>query len=273
MANDTLAPRLLTIPRELRNNVYTYLYHEVSLWWDWGKGQDCRKGHIVNQVPVRFHNAPCSNVIRAHSRLCHEYIKSAPMKDLSATIEVYPSIYTNVSTDKDVDLGVLSKRVTSAFKNLRNITIFLTYIDALSRSYVPGAEMWASIERLIEAIKHEAPHLSNVRVAFKHNSGPELARPEQQCDTFATPNFLPGPPDSLVEFPLVQRAEGHHILCQRRGSSTRNTVLKYGAYVFSSPYAKPAYITSKEIAEKWNVGFDGPVWREKRGKEDAKEWF
>ncbi|KAG9189433.1 hypothetical protein G6011_06301 [Alternaria panax] len=265
-------PHLLTIPRELRNNIYKYLYDEVSLWWDWSNGQDFAKGHIVNQVAVRFHNAPCSSIIRAHSRLCDEYIKSAPMQDFSATIEVYPSVYANVSTDKDIDHEALAKRVAGAFESLRKITVILTYIDALSDSYVPGAEMWASIKRLIGVIKSKAPHLSMVRVAFKHVSGPELARPEQRYDAFATAGFLPAPPTSLVEFPLVQRAEGYHVLCQRRGSSIRNTVVKYGAYVFSLALSQPHYFTSKEMSNRWNIGYNGLVWREKKGDEAAQKW-
>lgn len=273
MAEDNPSPHLLTIPRELRNNIYAYLHYEFSLWWDWSKGQDHPQGHIVNQIAVRFHNVPCSSVIRTHSRLCDEYIKAAPTQDLSATIEVCPSIYVTVGGDKDANVDTFAKRVTGTFEHLRKTTIFLTYIDTISKDYVPGAEMWASIERLIKVIKSKAPHLSTIRVAFRHNSGPELARSEQKYDAFATADFLPGPPDSLVDFPLVQRAEGFHVLCQKRGSSTRNTVIKYGAYVFSLAPVKSHYFTSKDIARKWIFGDDGPAWREKRGEEDAKKWF
>jgi hypothetical protein len=274
MANDSPAPHLLTIPREIRNNIYTYLHHEAVLGWDWENGQNACKGHILNQIAVRFGNAPCSSVIRAHSRLCDEYIKSAPIQDLSATIEVYPSIYAKANTDKDADVDARARRLASAFQNLRKITIFLTYIDASSRKYVPGAEMWASIERLAGAIMSKAPRISSIRVAFNHNSGLELAHPEQQYDAFATHDFLPEPTTRLGEFLLVQRAEGYHVLCQTRGSSTRNTVIKYGAYAFCSlAYSEPNYFTPKDIAECWNVGCDGPIWREKRGEENAKKWF
>jgi hypothetical protein len=90
----TMAPHLLTLPREIRNNIYQYLHHPVEtdclvdevvvdglLWKDEGAPG-------ILEIQVTVEQAPIVNVMLVHSRIYEEYRESLMFKNYSATFKV-----------------------------------------------------------------------------------------------------------------------------------------------------------------------------------------
>lgn len=74
----TSSPHFLTLPREIRNQIYSYLHRTLEL-----RGIE-RIG--PSQVFVRLENVPYPSIYCVHSRLHDEYHESGPIKSLSALI-------------------------------------------------------------------------------------------------------------------------------------------------------------------------------------------
>ena len=76
MASTT--PHLLTLPREIRDNIYKHLHHRLDL-------RSIDKLGTV-QVIVTLENAPCVDIMLVHSQMRDEYLQSDSFKNLSASI-------------------------------------------------------------------------------------------------------------------------------------------------------------------------------------------
>ena len=76
MASTT--PHLLTLPREIRDNIYKHLRHRLDL-------RSIDKLGTV-QVIVTLENAPCVDIMLVHSQMRDEYLQSDSFKNLSASI-------------------------------------------------------------------------------------------------------------------------------------------------------------------------------------------
>jgi hypothetical protein len=72
---------LLNLPRELRNQIYEYLRHEVTLDWRW----DCTR---TRRIPfrVRVPNAPRLSVLLVCSRLHEEILEEDFSKDMTVML-------------------------------------------------------------------------------------------------------------------------------------------------------------------------------------------
>jgi hypothetical protein len=67
------APHLVGIPRELRDNIYSNLHHEITFDWEW----TAFVGLIPNKATVLFHNAPQASVLLTNSCLNEQYTEAA----------------------------------------------------------------------------------------------------------------------------------------------------------------------------------------------------
>jgi hypothetical protein len=89
-----MAPHLLNLPREIRNNIYRYLHHPVEadclvdevvvdglLWKDEGVPG-------ILEIQVTVEQAPIVDVMLVHSRIYEEYRESLMFKNYSATFKI-----------------------------------------------------------------------------------------------------------------------------------------------------------------------------------------
>ena len=77
MASPTSTAHLLTIPREIRNQIYDHLHHNLEL-----RTIECLG---ASQVFVSLTNVPYTSVFRAYPRLNAEYEESGP-RNVSAHV-------------------------------------------------------------------------------------------------------------------------------------------------------------------------------------------
>jgi hypothetical protein len=78
-------PHILTIPREIRDLIYSYLHHPVSVGWKVDRPEVCC-------AMIEVQKAPFPNVLLTCSRFKEEYLESSVYADLDAVIRtVYES--------------------------------------------------------------------------------------------------------------------------------------------------------------------------------------
>lgn len=87
-------PHLLTIPRELRDNIYEYLHREAAFYWVVG-------GSKLHCARVEIERAPILNALIVCHRLREEYLESGLYRNLSMFIRTYRC----GRRDEDDDVG------------------------------------------------------------------------------------------------------------------------------------------------------------------------
>jgi hypothetical protein len=106
----TNPPHLLTLPREIRNQIYSYLHKEVEV--------DNERRPSILDVHVRLENAPYAALLLTNSQLYHEYREADSSWNLAAHIEmdVDPSYYLKSPV-------MARNREVSGLRSVQHVTI------------------------------------------------------------------------------------------------------------------------------------------------------
>jgi hypothetical protein len=281
---DASPPNLLTLPRELRDRIYSHLTHQIDLSWDYSDistliGAD-GDTQLIEPVHVRVLNYPIPQVLCVHPRIYEEY-HAACLNNLEAVIN--PALYT--LEDSRVSPHYMSKDFTGAvLARLRHVTIF----ETLHAKTTSNNLDWQDHLNLLGALTKTASKLVTVRVALRqqyHANSPTFD--EVQMPSVLIPAatrlanatshpFLPAMPPTLNAMPLLQRGEGYHIgyaptsLSPRspfpqptththtingRMYSLSHAIRKIGIYMYSredSNFSKRMW-NVKEVVERWPI--------------------
>jgi hypothetical protein len=278
-------PNFLTLPRELRDRVYSHLTRQLDFNWD-GSGVFTLRSadgdeQLMEPVPIRVLNCPLPQVLCVHPRIYEEY-NTVCLKNLEAIIDpalhmLEKSCFSPHWLSKDSSDAVLA--------HLRHVTLFVTLHAKTTFHNLD----WQTHLSLLHALTTRAEALSTVRIAVRqqyHMDSPTFD--ELQMATVLTPAakrlieadshpFLPHMPPTLGDMPLVQRGEGYHIgyaptyLSIRALQSTTSlptsrtytigsrvcclshAIRKIGVYMYSrdgGSYRKRLW-TMKEVVERW----------------------
>jgi hypothetical protein len=173
MTAESSQPRLLTLPREVRNLIYGYLTREVEL-----RGID-----KIGDKPtiVTIGNAPYVNVLLTHSRLHEEYKESSRFSQVSATA-THRNVPPEIADADWITDVVTVERDQTALRHVRIATIQYAHTTPDS---MKGDEVTGLVTDLVEAI----PVLHTVRllqetVLLRHDSScPPLPFPSISTTT------------------------------------------------------------------------------------------
>lgn len=77
---------LLSLPREIRNIIYSYLTHEVVVDWGYRHLSFPLGGHEVARV--RIAEAPLPNVLLSCAQIYHEYSQDRRFVEPTVTVEI-----------------------------------------------------------------------------------------------------------------------------------------------------------------------------------------
>jgi hypothetical protein len=274
---EATSPNLLTLPRELRDRIYSYLTRQVDFNWERGdiftlRGSD---GHVqlVEPVPLRVLNCPIPGVLCVNSRIYEEY-NALCVNNLEAIID--PSLHTLEAPlfNPHPKSKTLSEAVLA---QLRHVTSFLKLHARTTSQNLD----WQNQLNLIRAVITKAPHLITLKVAFRqqyHRNAPifndtlvpSVLIPAAERLHASSPPFLPEIPTTIHGIPMVQRGEGYHIgfaMLTRRQTDTAphwtyhaqdrycylfHGIRKMGVYMFarSENYAK-RFWTEEEVIAQW----------------------
>jgi hypothetical protein len=79
----TPTPHLLTVPREIRDQIYSHLHRKIQL-------HHTPLRDVALRIDVSLKNTPLISVLLMHPRLRAEYTQSPSFKKLSLKIDDYP---------------------------------------------------------------------------------------------------------------------------------------------------------------------------------------
>lgn len=247
---------LLTLPREIRNNIYEYLTQEIThrFRWEIGSGR-------FTSIIIRFDNAPILNVFFTNSQLHDEYKEFSCFTQLRASFNYSISAWNSIGEPGNPD-QTRTKRVLACVRCLS------MHFDGLSPDSV---FLWDDARYLVRLLQPWLPRLSVLKVTHYRclDYFPLLSKSELETITLSSihehlrgshmdEEALP-PPAELNELSIGQCFSGFSyvpLTCDdfalhTSGSDqTRvNQVVLRGAWVFTNDDVGPAAITSAELLE------------------------
>jgi hypothetical protein len=297
------APHLLTLPRELRDQIYSYLSDDGPGW---------RLTSLFSPKPVqfRFHNAPNLSVLHTHPRLRTEFFEADWTKELSVTFRlgVPRGPFTNLITlNTTYESPTLPADILFTHW-VRHVTILVDRGHKRRGDNAPGKFWWKAIQQLIDALSEKAVFLSTVKVAIQQHATTRLRDHHQAYPRFSSRYFITPPPSFLNGLWLVQRCEGYRLALDMvlslvppphpghppiplpTGSPhTRvvHGVVKIGCYLYACGDYRERLWERNEVKKLFPVkayssacelppailAHEMREWREKRGHGEAEVWF
>jgi hypothetical protein len=291
---------LLALPRELRNQIYTHLIHQLDFNWD-RDNMIAPRGNegdvqLVEPVPVRVSKCPMAHVLRIHPQITAEY-SDMMLRNLEAVMN--PSFQTISAFNFKPQGG------NGAIPHIRHITIF---IKLHARSTAQSLD-WGDQLSLLDDVTSKAARLQTLRVAVRQQyvgNAPTVSDkdlggvllPAAFRATLST-EFLPAMPKQIANLSLIQRGEGYHVghggtyllanaqshthrpqlivagaqLSSERRYSLRHGVRKIGVWMYARELGEcgKRWWSVKEVVERWPMKkYEGNV-RHVVGEERA-EW-
>ena len=178
-----IGPHLLTLPREIRDNIYEYLHRTI------------RPGSLNISSTQTLHlvlkNAPYPAVLRVHSLLYQEYLEADCIRNLEAEITFRYDFLPSHFEDEQWAIAALPP--------VHHITISI---------WQPDSQLLDSLECYL---KPRLPTLRSVRLALSESLGTFT---DAQVTADMGPwnaQMSPCLPAVFLELPSVQVAEAHHV--------------------------------------------------------------
>jgi hypothetical protein len=219
------SPTLLTLPREIRNNVYSRLSKELQFDWLWAINKvyippgffDEAYGlasipALYDVVEVLFHNAPDPAVPAAHSRLRAEYLEEQelPHEGLSVCITLkLRTVHLNESGTNEQHTDAYVK---SAFAKVKHVALNVDF---------PSYGLDHNPSKLPDFLGFLLPKLTNLktlRITLRQSSASRLILDMDLLQELLplglaerAVEFLPVLPNVLAGLHAVQRGEGYHV--------------------------------------------------------------
>lgn len=138
---------LLTLPRELRNEIYRYLYHEKRCS---GYFPGSPSGHSSFTVDLLIENAPLSSVLLVNNQIRCEYLESDCFVALRATIRCGQILFKDM-----FDKGQICPNFDKALAHVHHLTI---------STHAPGVSEFSGCRFLLaNALMLKALNLSSMR--------------------------------------------------------------------------------------------------------------
>lgn len=285
---------LLTLPRELRDLIYSYLQAEGESDW-------CETSLFPTFCLLyRVHNAPTLALLHAHPRLREESLEITEKQGVFVTI---------CDRDRLRPCPVDTPHQSPPSRKRRTLpldTLFSHYIRHVA-ILVPNSHedlnewTWNTTRRFVSVLAQKAPFLATIRIDYQYRSQTLLQHHNNTFARFDMSPYMLVPPPCLDTLQLVQRVEGYRLEQEpisedehrsQRRQRRHHRCLKYGCYLFSkagvdytSHLWKPEDVDGRLWAEPydvddwrtplpdWVVNHKLKDWREKRGHEEAVAWF
>ena len=226
-----IGPHLLTLPREIRDNIYEYLHRTI------------RPGSLNISSTQTLHlvlkNAPYPAVLRVHSQLYQEYLEADCFRNLEAEITLLYDYFPSHLQDEQWAISALAP--------VHHITI---------RIWQPNPQLLESLER---CLKPRLPALRSVRLALRKSLG-------TFTDAQVAANMVPWDeqlsalsPAVFLGLPLVQEAGAHHIDYARRYSPRHanpqptqiHHIRHLKAFLYTLDNSKKYLWTQHQVLARW----------------------
>jgi hypothetical protein len=246
---------LLRLPRELRDQIYGYLYHDVTFEWKW---KVTKRGRALFDVTIR--DAPRLSVILVCSRLHEEILQSAATTPMmirwDGVLHKSTASYSSRINEKD------RVRLENAFNYARNIVV------------LTSKPKWSIMSKFCNLIRDKAPRMASM-VIGEASQVADASSPRQDprnlhaqlANTLAMSRQnrkYPAPiPDRFGDFRLVQLGRSlqvetiflwlpeDHLYFEV--SSIRHSIERFEVYTYSKEGQPARYMCLKDLERCWPI--------------------
>lgn len=252
-------PNILNLPREIRDNIYSYLYEPCT------KGPADRRHVNRNFVQVTLTlNLPCYSLLLAHSRFFEEYQEAHTFRELSAQLTLDASQGAPGIGARRMHLPPLIRSTTKATECARvcHLTVLCNYPENQNGD---ARSFWGhSMIQWITKYTSELPHLKTIRVMQRVLNDRLCAIDELPVlteDRTSDPpraDFLPTMPVVFRNMDMIQRGEGLRFgqrgplfMFEDDNTSVMHCQHKIGVYTYTkeNPKSKQFLWTKKQILD------------------------
>ncbi|KAF9691658.1 hypothetical protein EKO04_010243 [Ascochyta lentis] len=244
---------LLSLPREIRDQIYSYLHQPRQLRWELNK-------HDVHCVAMRVPKAPVAAVLRTCTRLHEEYRESRLLRTLAATISTTRATNHETAALTDLQCHAVEgsvimhavpapiEHVATLLASIRDLTILVNN----KRSMTEDSTIWSELQTLESILSPFHQTLSTIRIGIHQWQDPHPLQMNSRHETkrytdpsLDTSSFMPTPNTTFMGKPLVQQAAGYRlqlVLLQLHPSDQRDLLERFhrhktGVYVYSNESA------------------------------------
>ena len=242
-------PSLLGLPRELRDEIYSYLYHEIGLHQEYPsffafcgiQDRDTGPGCLT------LANAPIVNLLLVNVQIKTEYMESSCFKDLTVTTEF--DAVTLVMHNWSSPTMWQPPQSGDALRHVRRLDVrFNCGEEIITNRY----SIWSCMNKLMDRMANDAPHLRTLRIACCSESRQFLQDHNVVYGPFTSGTFLPLQPPTYCGLSLAQRGEGYRVRKYAEYTTGFNhEVACFGAYVYHCGPAKVTFWNSGEVFDSF----------------------
>lgn len=247
---ETGALHLLSLPREIRDHIYSYLHEPRQIRWELNK-------HDVHCVSINVPKAPIPAVLRTCTRLHDEYQQSRLVRTLGATISTTRATNHETAALTDLQCHAVEgsvimhaepapiDHVAHLLASVRDLTILMDN----KRSMNEDSSVWNELRTLESVLSPFHQTLSTIRIGIHQWQDPSPLQMNSRRETKAyrdpslsTAKFMPTPNTTFMGKPLVQQAAGYRlqlVLLQLHPSDQKDLLERFhrhrtGVFVYSN---------------------------------------
>lgn len=225
----TRAPPLLTIPREIRDQIYGYLYCKLEL----------RHAPLQDLEAVRLTvtNAPIISVLLTHSRLRDEYSESRWFRYLSLNIQ------RGLKTKPDRGFVGTDRRDRADLKLVRDANIDYTF-------HAGNAMEVARFDYLVHDLQNNAPLLHTLRISRRILVDYYTPRKLPRVETLRQQCLLSPLSRNMRTLPLLQHVIGRILSFDPHDNHhEHHKVQEFAVSLFAASKAEEHMWTAQEMID------------------------
>ncbi|KAH7355482.1 hypothetical protein BKA66DRAFT_475474 [Pyrenochaeta sp. MPI-SDFR-AT-0127] len=206
ISNDTRVgtsrSRLLELPRELRDNVYGYLAHDLDfVWWFKSTPGGILLPHF--NLNVKAQGVPNFAALLVNFQMYEEY-RDICSKECVSLVAKFPIFWHD---SKPSETAAARERKERILAKAHSITIIK------GSNFEPEFVLYGHVVNTLALI---APNLSTVKIAAVRLcdgliDDAQILEESEPFPASSRTHFLLSPPDSIGKFKLVQRGEGYRV--------------------------------------------------------------
>jgi hypothetical protein len=151
-------PHLLTIPREIRDIIYTHLSHDIAFRWGYRTFSFPLGGSYA--TPVHFHGVPSLSALLTCSRIFEEYSAAPCFRNLSLSLTTGKDSMRVLREDEATNRD----RALDLFSHIQRVNF---HIDSPNQRI--SRRVWLWIDDLTTIVSKLVPEMAIVKVATQHS--------------------------------------------------------------------------------------------------------
>lgn len=215
----TTSPSLLTLPRELRDHIYSYLTQNLNfcVFYDIDNLSEVRSEKAFT---IHIENAPIAGVLLSHPRLHNEYLENPIFKTLTAAVYIDPTCGIHNERPAPQLPELTARQAESILRKVQHAIIIIDFSEANVGITSPTSRHTG----FFSGSSHSKSALLCWASKSLHPSGRmpiSLLSSHTRTDFYHNTLFQ-RPSADLVCLPLIQRLEA-----ERLASVLRNGRLSY----------------------------------------------